>query len=833
MNSILRSCVTLTWALRLATFAAAILVCAASLPAQDPAPGIDPEFAAREDLKQARRQVEMWQEIRREHAKRRDAAVAPAAQAGKAYETARAERELADRIDSALRNPEANPSDKVKRLLAHIKSVEDDLERLRTTLKERPGHMDTAMALGATANYLERLYAKRDGLLNGTGEERVRREEWKKAAAEVAQRKFDAYWDARGTWYRASNELASLQRLVDADDAELAKAEAALLALEVDVLERFRNAPRPHLQRASASAGGAVVYDASWVSEEEVLDERIRFMSRAVIAQAAEIGVQTRRRDNVLDEYIAASNEAIAAIQAYESAIWTQAYRQIGIDLLDCAVSLALDAKDGGVAGLAVGTGVELAHKLYEWGSGDVGRRYDLPASGAAGPPPAHDPTTYVGEAGKEAIKSAIKAGLKGFIEGTRAGAADYRRLNVAQPLIEELWVVLKRRVIFNNRVTEEAIVVVFRKTSETLIVRSMKDRVKGAMNAFREGLKKGLVDAKVLRSIGRSMAQAAVKNFIQEMARSERLQAWYEFAEKDAIALEIYRQMRQESNLLQFEKLQLEAYQEYLRELMAERARLSGTRRLRFDRDEAVPATARAGDGSVELDLRLSFSRPVETVRVKVNGAEIVGSIGATEWSGKARLAAGIAEAALSVEAVDSLSRQGIDADPHTVPQYNTGNDRWSGWERGPDNTHTVRLGERKPGVSIVLLIDCSGSMGEHGRLNSAKTAARNVLNPDSLGPDDDVALWTFSGSEAQLRVPFTSDPARVVAAVDALGADGATPLALGISRSGDYLLSVGRNRKKVLIVLSDGEETMNGNPFEAMRLLRERGAVVREGGR
>lgn len=817
----------LRWSAVLAVLAALV----ATAAAQEAPGSTDDEWRSREKLREARREVDSRSKTRDARLRERDAAAGPEKTAREALDKARFERQLAERIDESVRNPEANPSDALKRLKAHIKEIEEELERLTKEAKETTGNLDLALALGANANYLERLYAKRDAMVNGgTPEEKKRKEEWRRAAREVALRKIDAYWDAQGTWRHASSELAQKQGLLDGAEADLARAQAALAALEAELEERFRKAPPAFVLRASAEAGGARVYDASWVSEEAVLDERIAFMRKAVVAQAREIEVQTRRRDAMLTSYLEASDESIAAIKAYEEAIWTQAYRSIFIDMADSATSLALAFKDGGIVGLGVTAAVDLGSKLYDYGSGSIGRRYEMPSTAANGPPPAHDAMVYVGQEGKTVVKSAIKTTLKALIEGGRAGAADYRRLVDAEPFIQELWVLLKRRVIFGNRVSEQAIVLVFRETSEALVVRSLRDRITGALGAFKDGLKKGLINPKVLRSTGRSMAQAAVKTFLIEMARSERLEAWANFTEKEAVALAIYRQMRQESNLLQFEKLQFEAYQEYLKELLEERRRATASRRLRVDKDEAIPASARAADGSIRLELRLEFSRDVDGVRVNVNGKPAEGEAAGAVWRGKVTVPAGESVAQVSVEGRDILSKVGIDAQPRTVSSFNAPQDSWMFLEGGADNTHAVRLGDRKPGVSIVILVDCSGSMDQNERMKRAKTAARGVLRPESLGPDDEVALWTFAEYDARLRVEFTSDVARVASVVESLNADGNTPLALGIMKAGDFLLTAGRNRKKVLIVLSDGEETNNGNPIEAMRRLRIRGAEIRE---
>src|SRR2546423_2976372 len=66
------------------------------------------------------------------------------------------------------------------------------------------------------------------------------------------------------------------------------------------------------------------------------------------------------------------------------------------------------------------------------------------------------------------------------------------------------------------------------------------------------------------------------------------------------------------------------------------------------------------------------------------------------------------------------------------------------------------VPLGKTGAPVGVVLLIDTSGSMNQNGKLDAAKTAAREFVN--SRQPNDEIALVSFN-SQPRVLVNFTKD--------------------------------------------------------------------------
>jgi len=121
------------------------------------------------------------------------------------------------------------------------------------------------------------------------------------------------------------------------------------------------------------------------------------------------------------------------------------------------------------------------------------------------------------------------------------------------------------------------------------------------------------------------------------------------------------------------------------------------------------------------------------------------------------------------------------------------------------------------RPRANIVLLIDISGSMMPADRLPLVKNAFRMLV--DELKPDDTVGIVTYaSGSGVALEPTRVANKARIIAAIDALGAGGSTAGAQGISDA--YRLAeahfdkTGVNR---IILATDGDFNVGiSNPDE-----------------
>lgn len=108
---------------------------------------------------------------------------------------------------------------------------------------------------------------------------------------------------------------------------------------------------------------------------------------------------------------------------------------------------------------------------------------------------------------------------------------------------------------------------------------------------------------------------------------------------------------------------------------------------------------------------------------------------------------------------------------------------------------------------LHIALVLDLSDSIGPF--LGPLRDSATTVLS--ALKPEDDVALFTFS-TDAEMRVPFTTDKNRISREFDSFQAGGATNINDGIYVAAEYFLKTAPKGRRVIILISDDVGTSAG---------------------
>lgn len=108
---------------------------------------------------------------------------------------------------------------------------------------------------------------------------------------------------------------------------------------------------------------------------------------------------------------------------------------------------------------------------------------------------------------------------------------------------------------------------------------------------------------------------------------------------------------------------------------------------------------------------------------------------------------------------------------------------------------------------LNVALVLDLSDSIGPF--LGPLRDAATTALA--SLKPEDQVALFTFA-TEAQLRVPLTTDKSAIAQQISTFQARGVTNINDGIFVAAEYLLSAPPNGRRVIILISDDVGTDAG---------------------
>ena len=132
-----------------------------------------------------------------------------------------------------------------------------------------------------------------------------------------------------------------------------------------------------------------------------------------------------------------------------------------------------------------------------------------------------------------------------------------------------------------------------------------------------------------------------------------------------------------------------------------------------------------------------------------------------------------------------------------------------------GPDGTLEIResdvmekVYQRRTGVTIVFLVDASGSMGARRRMSAVKGAMLSILT-DAYQKRDRVSLVTFRDRGAQVLVPPTNSVELAKKRMELMPTGGKTPLAHGLMTADRLIRTEMIKRPKdlyLLVVVSDG---------------------------
>ena len=144
--------------------------------------------------------------------------------------------------------------------------------------------------------------------------------------------------------------------------------------------------------------------------------------------------------------------------------------------------------------------------------------------------------------------------------------------------------------------------------------------------------------------------------------------------------------------------------------------------------------------------------------------------------------------------------------------------------YEDGELRPITHFTAERVP-VSLGIVLDTSGSM-EGDRMTAAKQALQRFLF-ELLGPDDEVFLYRFD-NRPELVHAWTRRKDLVAEELRRLRPRGATTLYDAVAEA-IPLAATGRNRKKALLIISDGNDSSSYTRIEELkRLIRESEVLV-----
>ena len=144
--------------------------------------------------------------------------------------------------------------------------------------------------------------------------------------------------------------------------------------------------------------------------------------------------------------------------------------------------------------------------------------------------------------------------------------------------------------------------------------------------------------------------------------------------------------------------------------------------------------------------------------------------------------------------------------------------------YEDGEEQQVSHFSSERVP-VSLGIALDTSGSMTPE-KMSAARAAIDRFVY-DLLGPDDELFFMQFANRPDMIQ-QWTSDRQRISRAVSSVGSGGGTAMYDAIADAIPVAQS-GKNRKKALLVISDGNDTNSGTSVSELRqMIRESEVLV-----
>ena len=126
---------------------------------------------------------------------------------------------------------------------------------------------------------------------------------------------------------------------------------------------------------------------------------------------------------------------------------------------------------------------------------------------------------------------------------------------------------------------------------------------------------------------------------------------------------------------------------------------------------------------------------------------------------------------------------------------------------------------------VSLGIVLDASGSMTPD-KMSAARSAIDRFIY-DLLGAEDELFFMQFANRPDMMQ-PWTTDRRRISRAVASVGGQGGTAMYDAIADA-IPVAQDGKNRKKALLVISDGNDTNSGTSVGELRqMIRESEVMV-----
>ena len=133
------------------------------------------------------------------------------------------------------------------------------------------------------------------------------------------------------------------------------------------------------------------------------------------------------------------------------------------------------------------------------------------------------------------------------------------------------------------------------------------------------------------------------------------------------------------------------------------------------------------------------------------------------------------------------------------------------------------VLFGSDDVPVSLGLLIDNSGSM----RTRRAKVEAAALDFARASNPQDEMFVLNFA-DKSRIDVPFTGDARVLEAGIGRVDSIGGTAMRDAIAAGEEYLTRYAHRDRKVLVVITDGNDNASVTALESIRTTAEQHDIV-----
>ncbi len=759
-----------------------------------------------------------------------EAANQKAEAAVKAYEAARDKaRDQAAKV-ARLRESLQAAKEQYRRAAPHIRS---ELDRWKKELEHRKNSGQSADKIAEAQRYVtahENWLRRR---LKKSSERSIVK--IRAARLKIAMQDLDTLTAKKK---EISDKGVVLLKERDAAMAALATARSDLDRLRKEIDKKLASSEPPFLQAVQVrSPGGKLLYDAKWVPAEEKLEQELRLTEYLVKDINGVLAKRKKRIDTWIELTLSAQKRAQKKLDHYLAYVGgdgvgflgggTGTWLTIGVELLDAGVTVFRDWKTFGPYAVAIEAAFQVKDALTR--NGKKYPQWDvaaLPGIANAGSQPTPAEAAMDGassNANSTAQKNALKNSLKAIVrqEGKALASVNYMKSLAARHKRGVVAIALSDSVINGSEPVLKALRTgAARVTSPSQVIQQFwKNPSRLARN-----FKSEFLDPGNWKDVARDLVQTALKDALISAIDSERIARWTAYMVVDAERSYLVSQLKAESALRRYDQQLLQRVldrQEKLRKeiLVAKKARTLEVK---------VNKTLK---GKGQFKLKLGFNRPVNLLSVQVGGKEAKETAGKTGKDIEVHfdLVDLPDPAKLAVQAVHPVVSTRVLDNPASRAIWNPFSHSFSGYEGGTDTNHKFRTKPIKDGKAYAIILDTSGSMDDNNRIGQAKSALQSLLASKTIKKKDTVALYTFVGCGIANPVPFTSDKKQVSEAINNASTGASTPLAAGILTGARALFEDGRRKEGVLVVVTDGEESCDGNPAAALIAARKMADAIK----